>query len=562
MAQTQTPTAPHFPSPPSPIPPDGAGNFFWLTPTLCRLGLLALIAFAVLSRILYLNSPQAVDLAQDEAQYWVWSRFLDWSYYSKGPMVALVIRAATELFGNTMPGIRYAAVAIGAVMTLLTYCLTTSLFRSERLALGAVALTYIVPMFIAGSMLMTIDPPFVMFWALATACFALAALHARPWAWPLGGFFVGMSFLAKYSALILLAGMLLALLADRDSRRYLRHWGPWTAILIAALCTTPVLYWNAVNGWVSAAHVKADTASGFKWTQPIEFIGGQIAVVGPLLLLMIGGILLALRTPANSPLIPTARPARFLVLTVTPYLAVVLSSALFTNAQLNWTAPAWFALIITAAWFVSTRLPDPASWKRWRGVLYATLAYGLLLMPFAHNMPLLYPAFAWVQTNVLKYDSVRVRQWDPTARLRGWKDLALELDQRRLAHLGPDAFFLVEDYGEASAIEFYAPGHPTTYVMGTFIEDPKRRGRMTQWNMWPNRSLERGKTQLLGRNAIYIGRRWKVLDDSFERIEQIGETYRMTITVFGKQYELANYRIWALYNFKGMPKPTDGKKEF
>ena len=50
-------------------------------------------------RLAYLASNCPLDLAPDEAHYWDWSRHLDWSYYSKGPLVALLIRGSCELFG-------------------------------------------------------------------------------------------------------------------------------------------------------------------------------------------------------------------------------------------------------------------------------------------------------------------------------------------------------------------------------------------------------------------------------------------------------------------------------
>ena len=40
-------------------------------------------------------------LIADEAHYWEWSRRLDWSYYSKGPMVAYLIALPTRLGANT-----------------------------------------------------------------------------------------------------------------------------------------------------------------------------------------------------------------------------------------------------------------------------------------------------------------------------------------------------------------------------------------------------------------------------------------------------------------------------
>src|SRR4051812_49039363 len=64
-----------------------------------RLAVAALLLGSALWRILYLaGSP--LDLSPDEAHYWDWSRHLDWSYYSKGPLVAYLIRLGCELFGG------------------------------------------------------------------------------------------------------------------------------------------------------------------------------------------------------------------------------------------------------------------------------------------------------------------------------------------------------------------------------------------------------------------------------------------------------------------------------
>jgi len=53
-----------------------------------------LILGSVLFRLGYLIYDCPLDLAPDEAHYWHWSQRLDWSYYSKGPLVALLIRAS------------------------------------------------------------------------------------------------------------------------------------------------------------------------------------------------------------------------------------------------------------------------------------------------------------------------------------------------------------------------------------------------------------------------------------------------------------------------------------
>src|ERR1043165_3512208 len=123
----------------SPPMTEAPERFTWLTPARCRLIFVAFLLLSAIANILYLHhSP--IDLSGDEAQYWDWSRNLDLSYYSKGPLIAYIIRASCKIFGDTMPAVRYPALVLGVGTSLITYLLTRFLFKSERLALGAVLL--------------------------------------------------------------------------------------------------------------------------------------------------------------------------------------------------------------------------------------------------------------------------------------------------------------------------------------------------------------------------------------------------------------------------------------
>ena len=73
-----------------------------------------------------------LDLAPDEAHYWEWSRRLDWSYYSKGPMVAYLIAGSTRLCGNTEFCVRLPAVLLALGTATVVYLLARRLFTSVR----------------------------------------------------------------------------------------------------------------------------------------------------------------------------------------------------------------------------------------------------------------------------------------------------------------------------------------------------------------------------------------------------------------------------------------------
>src|SRR5262245_54029056 len=116
----------------------------WLCRSMAGLLILATAVF----RLAYLASAHALNLAPDEAHYWDWSRHLDWSYYSKGPLVAWLIRASCELFGpwsqaligNEMLAVRLPAVLCGSLLLVSLYVLTVQSWGSDRLALAVVAL--------------------------------------------------------------------------------------------------------------------------------------------------------------------------------------------------------------------------------------------------------------------------------------------------------------------------------------------------------------------------------------------------------------------------------------
>src|SRR5436189_6466417 len=91
-----------------------------------------LIVGAAVLHIAYLAHDCPLDLAPDEAHYWDWSRHLDWSYYSKGPLVAYLIRLSVmvtgswseQLTGSLMLAVRLPAVVCGGLVLLGLYVLT------------------------------------------------------------------------------------------------------------------------------------------------------------------------------------------------------------------------------------------------------------------------------------------------------------------------------------------------------------------------------------------------------------------------------------------------------
>ena len=75
----------------------------------------AAILAVMLCQVVFLVWGCDWDLCGDEAEYWAWSRRLAWSYYSRGPVIAWLIRLATELLGDLSRGVDRIADVRGSI---------------------------------------------------------------------------------------------------------------------------------------------------------------------------------------------------------------------------------------------------------------------------------------------------------------------------------------------------------------------------------------------------------------------------------------------------------------
>ena len=233
-------------------------------------------------------------LIPDESYYWLWSKFPDWCYFSKGPMVAWAISLGTALGGDTEFGVRWPAVALHIATGALLFGFSRRLFGGPA-AVWTLFVAMTIPLFAVGGIVMTIDPLSVFFWTAA----AVACWHAckRPtWSgWMLVGALIGFGFLAKFTNAIQGLCIALFLVLTRDGRAALRTPKPWVGGAVALVLTAPFWIWNARNGWVTMGHLAdrgaLDEPFRISFSEFFQFITLQAVVFSPLLWL---GIMVAI----------------------------------------------------------------------------------------------------------------------------------------------------------------------------------------------------------------------------------------------------------------------------
>jgi len=119
------------------------------------------------------------NLYTDEAQYWDWSRTLQLSYYSKGPLIAYVIRFWTWIFGPTELGVRFGAVFNTFLMQIIIFFGLAKIWSRPKLAFWSLIIANTMPLFITAGVLMTTDNLLILFWLIAffTLYYLLAGLY-------------------------------------------------------------------------------------------------------------------------------------------------------------------------------------------------------------------------------------------------------------------------------------------------------------------------------------------------------------------------------------------------
>ncbi|MDR2462760.1 MAG: glycosyltransferase family 39 protein [Verrucomicrobiales bacterium] len=451
---------------------------------------LAVIAALTLWRLWYVSQ---LELIADESYYFLWSRHLDWSYYSKGPGVALVIWLGTHVFGDTVFGIRCGSVALSAGTAYCLYRLGRKLFGGAA-GFFALLLAVVTPLFAIGSVLMTIDPVSVFFWTAAALAFwrAKDEVSGSGW-WLLTGLLVGLGMLAKYTNIAELFCFALFCACSPAHRQRLWQKNFWLMTLAALVCLTPVVIWNYQHDWITVRHLWTRGSLDKHWqcsfNELWKFAQLLLAAYSPLFVI---GILAAAVAGFRR-----WRDTRFLFLQSLfwPLLLFYATLSLNKAAEANWVVPCFvsgFVLAVMLWWHWLAKRKVPAG-------LFVTAGVAVAL-----TMTVAITIGAWWRLPLRK---------DPLDRVRGWASLGAQVYELQKEHGA--TFVIAPDYGTASLVSFYLPHKPRTYLVSA-------PGIRNQYSFWSDYSDGFGN-----QSAIFVttGSAPETLRREFAKVELLKESY-------------------------------------
>ncbi len=398
-----------------------------------------------------------LELTFDEAYYTLWSRSLSLGYLDHPPMVALVIRASTALFGGSEIGVRALSLLVVGAMPALIALIAWRLFGSVEKAALAALFWIGMPLVLIGAIFITPDAPLVVFWTLGLA--ALVELwrtgEAR-WLVALG-LSLGLALESKFTAIFFAAGVGLALGATPSLRRWLASPALLAGLGIALAVFAPFVIWNAEHGWATFAKQFGRTApQGFAPSYIAEFLVSQVGLVNPLVFAALVAALATIRWHAPVQARSRDEARRLLACTMAPAAVYFLFHSMHDRVQGNWLAPLYPAAAILAAdWVAEARRAGASGFS-------ALIAKGAL---WAAPIGLAFAALAYAE---FLTGAVPLGALDPLARLEGFRALAEDLDAR--ARQDGAAFVLTQGYALTSLMSYY--GDP-----GIAVVQPEQRMR-------------------------------------------------------------------------------------
>ena len=430
----------------------------------------------------------------DEAQYWGWAQTLEWGYFTKPPMIAMVIRGAGEVCGQAEWCARSASPIIHALTALIVYMIGRH-FGGPRAGFWAGLVYATLPAVALSSAVISTDMPLLLFFAVAIYAFRRVTLTGSIFWTIICGLAIGFGLLAKYAMVyFVLSAMLYCLFTNRA--RWLLF-SPQNLLLsaIAILVVMPNLIWNIDNGWATVGHLGDNANLGEKTSNPrevLDFYAQQFAVFGPITMAVL------LWRIIRAPGIPPSEGEKFLLFFVVPALLVITVQAYLSRANANWAATAYVAgSVIVGIWAADLQ-------RRW----LAHLSVGLHLV-----------AAAVLTVFFLNLPGIELPvKSDPLRKLRNWDGLAREI--KPILSRDPGRIILFDDRKVMAEMLYelretaFNPviwdwnGHPENHHELVYGYNPKPSDRVLLLANWPNPETIHGKftrSRPLGDIRVPIG---------------------------------------------------------
>lgn len=304
------------------------------------------ISAFILTRFIFIFNN---DLIVEEAYYWNYAQHLDYSYLDHPPMIALLIKFGTMLFGNHEWAVRFMDIPCWLITALFSYKLSELISKGS--GIYAIFFLAMLPFFFIYSIVLTPDTPLIAAWSATLYYLYKSTVCQQKNAWYWSGISIGLGMLSKYTIILPGSITIVYLLLTPNCRYWFSRKEPYFCTLIALIIFSPVIYWNATHEWASFFFQSSRRfQEHFQFTLP-EFFILLLTFLTP------AGLIATWLLMKEKKSLPTENALFFLkIYTIFPLLFFCIFS-ICHPIRFNWIGPGMLAVIPwLAATFANNRL--------------------------------------------------------------------------------------------------------------------------------------------------------------------------------------------------------------
>ena len=394
---------------------------------------------------------------RDELYYLICARHPAWGYVDQPPLSIAVLALTTHLIGSSLIAIRMVPALFGAACVGLAGWITRSMGGGRYAQALAMTAVIAAPVHLAIGQYYSMNAIELLLWPLAAVALSGALARGRTRDWLVFGLVLALGLLNKISMLWFVFGAGAGLLLTRE-RRVLAHPGPWIALALAFALNLPHALWQASHGWPMLEFIRGAAGGKMVAVGVLDFLRAQVLLMNPLAApLWIAGLIVLLRARRN----PADRVQGVLFVTV----AAILIAA--GKSRASYLSPAYPVLFAAGA--VAFERAFAAGWRR----LLRPAAIGLIALGGVLLIPLTLPVLpeatfvAYLERLGIRAGGEEHHRYGALpqqyADMHGWRAMADTVGsvvEKLSAEDRAHAVIFAQNYGEASAVNFFRPDLP------------------------------------------------------------------------------------------------------
>ena len=305
-----------------------------------------------------------LEVQGDEAQYWYWSTYFDWGYYSKPPLVAWIIGLFTSIFGNSIFILKLPSLLAHFLTSLVLFNLSKVFNRNTEESLW-LSITYLLFFAVSlSSNIISTDPFLLLFWSSSLLFFKICLNKKSIKNIILTSIFVALGFYAKYAMIYFFLCSIILILFTDNKKELIK------SILIISffvlILISPHLYWLYSTNWVTFIHTGDNfnwNASLYNFEQLFNFIVSQFFISTPIILFIF------IKQFAKTK--KFIQSYSFEISYSLPILVLITAQSFISRANANWSSVAFIGVSMIAVNIL---------YKNYKKIFLLNTAIGLVVL--------------------------------------------------------------------------------------------------------------------------------------------------------------------------------------